>query len=194
VVAVLVVVAVAVAAVWLAGDGVVAQVAATALLVAGALGVILVLRQSQRAATAVWRDAVELRRELGGVHHQLVELRSQHQDLLAEVRSLRIELVAASQDTARSIQAATDQQAVLQHLLVPRQPVPDPVYPSMHLPLLRKAFATELPSTDPVSGIDDKAFADSYPDADETVSGEPFPSRPLLDLTASEIARLRPAN
>jgi hypothetical protein len=186
----LLVLAAAIAAVWWVGESLTVRVAATAVLVVVAFGAALAMRAAHQTTTALWREATERRRELVEVQRELVELRSQHVELLLELRALRVELAAASQETARSIQAATDQQALMRDLLTPRPPVPDPVYPSMHLPLVRAAFSSEVPPKEPAA----PPPSESYPQSDESSGGEPFPPRQLLDLTASEIARLRPAN
>jgi hypothetical protein len=64
------------------------------------------------------------------------------------------------------------------------------VYPSLHLPLVRAAFSTELP-TGPIATPRPAAPGLQR---ESTTGGEAHPPRQLLDLTASEIARLRPAN
>jgi hypothetical protein len=188
----LVVASLAVVAVWLVDDTWSVQAASTAVIVVVALAFVSSVRSANRASAAVWQEAVERRRELVEIQHELSELRSHHIELLLELRTLRNDLVEAAEQTARGIQVATDQRALMRDLLVPRSPAPDPVYPSMHLPLVRAAFSNQLP---PKPESDAQAsIQTSYPTSEDTGGSEPFPPRQLLDLTASEIARLRRAN
>jgi hypothetical protein len=187
----LVVVAAAVAAIWLVEDSLVTEVAATAIIGVVALAAALSLRSSHRITTGLWNEAMQRRRELVEVQHELGQLRSHQLELLLELRSLRAELSAMSEETARGLQLASDHRDLMHELLVPRQPVADPVYPSMHLPLVRAAFAAEVP---PAPSDNESRATDPYPESDDSSGNEPFPPRQLLDLTASEIARLRPAN
>jgi hypothetical protein len=172
-------------------DSLTTQVGVTGVIVLLVLMAGWVARTTHRAALAQWQTAVAHRQELSEVQHELSELRAQHLELLLELRSLRADVAAAADETARSIQAAEDQRALMHDLLVPRQPVADPVYPSMHLPLVRAAFAADLtprrPRVEPTAET-------TQPEGDDTGGSEPFPPKQLLDLTASEIARLRPAN
>jgi hypothetical protein len=186
----LVVVVGALAAVWLVDDAWAVEVGITVVIVAVALAFAWSVRSSYRITSELWQEALERRHEVADVQRELSELRVHHVELLLELRTLRVELLAASEETAKSIQVATDQRALMHYLLTPRQPVADPVYPSMHLPLVRAAFSAEVP-TKPLTT--DTSGQTSFPDSDDT-GGEPFPPRQLLDLTASEIARLRPAN
>lgn len=183
----------AVVGVWWADASLAVQVAATALIVLVAVGAFSAVRASRRATLGLWQDAAERRRELIALHRELGEMRSQQVEMFLELRALRVELVAANSETVRSLQVATDQHSLMRDLLVPRQPVPDPVYPSMHVPLVRAAFSAEV--------LPDEAPSESpaptsveVPESEDSSGGEPFPPRELLDLTASEIARLRPAN
>jgi hypothetical protein len=191
----LAVVVAAVAAIWLVEDSLVTEVAATAIIVLVSVAAAMSLRSSHQVTTALWNDTMERRRELADVHRELGQLRSQQVELLLELRSLRTELAALSDETARSLQLASDHRDLMHEMLVPRQPVADPVYPSMHLPLVRAAFSTEMtPTSQPAQSETESRLTDSYPERDESSGSEPFPPRQLLDLTASEIARLRPAN
>ena len=105
----------------------------------------------------------------------------------------RPEALSAAEQTVRSLRAATDQRDLMHELLTPRPRVADPVYPSLHLPLVRAAFSAEFPVPTEAAPTTEPVHED-YSAADETTGGEAFPPRQLLDLTASEIARLRPAN
>ena len=187
----LVVAIAAVSAVWFVDDSWVVEVGATAVVVLVALAFTSAVLTSHRTTTTLWNEAMERRHEMAELQRELSELRAHHVEMLLELRSLRVELMAASEETARSIQVATDQRALMHELLAPRQPVADPVYPSMHLPLVRAAFSAEVPTKPPTT---DTSSQTSYPDSDDTGGSEPFPPKQLLDLTASEIARLRPAN
>jgi hypothetical protein len=189
-VALLVVVA-AVSAVWLVDNSWVVEVGATVVVIVVALAFTNSVRSAYRTTTVLWQEAMERRHEMGEIQRELNELRAHHVEMLLELRALRVELMAASEETARSIQVATDQRSLMHELLAPRQPVADPVYPSMHLPLVRAAFSAEVPTKPPATQT---LAQTSYPDSDDTGGGEPFPPRQLLDLTASEIARLRAAN
>ena len=189
----LLLVATAVTAVWWADASVAIHVAATALIVLVALGAFLAIRASRRTTMSLWQDAAERRRELIALHHELGEMRSQQVEMFLELRALRVELAAASSETARTVQEATDQQSLIRDLLVPRQPVPDPVYPSMQVPLVRAAFAAEVVTDEPAPETPAPSSV-TMPESDDSFGEEPFPPREMLDLTASEIARLRPAN
>ena len=186
----LVVALVAVAAVWVVDDSLALRVGVTAVLVAIACGAAMSLRSTHRVGTTLWQEAIERRREVVEVEHELSQLQRQHVELLLELRTLRTELAAVSEETTRSLQAAAEQRAVVNELLMPRETVADAVYPSLHLPLVRAAFAAEVRPEEPVVAAGEAA----YPETDDSGGSEPFPPRQLLDLTASEIARLRPAN
>ena len=183
--------AAAVAAVWWVDASLAVRVAATAAIVLVAIGAFSAVRAARRTSTGLWQDAAERRRELVRVQRELGELRTQQVEMILELRLLRAELASASAETVRTVQAATDQQAIMRDLLVPRQPVPDPVYPSMHVPLVRAAFAADVPPpASPTPPTDDSDIRGS----EDSTGSEPLPPRELLDHTASEIARLRPAN
>jgi hypothetical protein len=182
--------AAAIAAVWLVDDSLAVQVGVTAIVVVLALAVAWSVRSTRNATRSLWDEVIQRRHELVEVQRELSALRGEHRELLLELRSLRAELTAATDGLSRDIRAASDQRALMHDLLVPRQPVADPVYPSLHLPLVRAAFSAQLPSQVPA----DVSGESRYPQTDETSGSEAFPPRQLLDLTASEIARLRPAN
>lgn len=179
----LVVAVATVVAVWLVDTKWIVQACVTALAVAALLALWSVSRTTRRQAQQLAieagqrsREQRHTRQQLAEVNTQLAELRAQHVELLLELRALREEGV---------------QQAMQYELLLPRATEPEPVYPSLQLPLVRAAFATELPPPP----ADPSPTESSYPLEREVTSGaEPQPPRQLLDLTASEIARLRPAN
>jgi hypothetical protein len=133
----------------------------------------------------MWDEAVERRREISEVTKQIAELRSQHVELLLELRAMRDE---------------ASETALMHDLLLTRSPEPDPVYPSLQLPLVRAAFAEELSPPDGVPTPRPAALGTRSPSSSggvphvETHGNEASDSRELLDLTASEIAQLRPAN
>lgn len=183
-----------IATVWVIDDRWALQAGVTGIVVMALVAVWAASRSSAHIADQLWRESVERRRELADTRRELAELKTQHVELLLELRAMREEFALAALATAHAAaQAATDeadQRALLRQLAQQRQPTLDPVYPSLHLPLVRAAFSTELPSgpiptpRPPAPGLR----------RESTTGGEAHPPRQLLDLTASEIARLRPAN
>jgi hypothetical protein len=190
----LLLVAAAIGAVWWVDASLAVRVAATAAILLVALGALTSVRASRHTSANLWQDAAERRRELVRVQRELGELRTQQREMVLELRALRSELAASAEETVRTVQVATDQQELMRELLAPRQPVPDPVYPSMHVPLVRAAFAAEVPPADPPEAPSVSSGDTARGGSEESSGGEPFPPRELLDLTASEIAQLRPAN
>ena len=182
--------AAAIAAVWLIDE--------TWALQAGVTGIVLLVlvalwvgtRASAATREQAWRESIAQRRELTEVRRELAELKSMHVELLLELRVMREEAALMAQDAARSARDDADQRALMRQLLQPRQTVHDPLYPSLQLPLVRAAFSTEL-ATDPVTT---PRSAPPGLQRESTTGHEAQPPRQLLDLTASEIARLRPAN
>jgi hypothetical protein len=186
----------AIGLVWVADESWVVQTGVTGVLVALVVVVAAVsgvARSSRKTTAALWQDAAQRRREFSDLHRELTELKAHHTELLLELREMRTELMASAQETTRQVEEATDQRALMHDLLVPRQPIADPVYPSLHLPLVRAAFSTELPVPPSREGVGTNARTD-LPGGEDVGGAEPQPPRQLLDLTASEIARLRPAN
>ena len=94
----LVLVIAAVGAVWLIDDSWVVEVGVTAVLVALA-GADLrsSVRSSHQITTALWHEATRDGMRLPTSHRELNQLRAQHVELLLELRSLRVELTAASE-------------------------------------------------------------------------------------------------
>lgn len=179
-----------VAAVWLIEDTWALQVGITGVVLLAVVGIWAVARSASRVGQQVWSESVERRRDLAETHHELSELKAQHIELLFELRAMRAE---STQMAAAAEQLASDdaeQLALMRQLMQPRQPVLDPVYPSLHLPLVRAAFSTELPA----GPIATPRPMSPRLQRESTTGGEPHPPRQLLDLTASEIAQLRPAN
>jgi len=197
----LVVAAAAISVIWVADESWVVQAGVTGVLVVLALVMVAVVRSSRKTATALWRDAMQrraelsaLERELSDFQRELTDLQSHHTELLLELRLMRTEIQASAEETSRQVEEATDQRALMHDILAPRLgPPADPVYPSLHLPLVRAAFSTELPEPPPHEVADTSARTD-LPGGADVGGSEPQPPRQLLDLTASEIARLRPAN
>lgn len=180
----------AVAAVWVVDDGWAVRAGVT-----GVVALVLVVlfishRASSRQAERYWNELAENRRETAETRRELAELKSQHVELLLEIRTMREEAVHLAEDAMRIAVDDAEQRALIRQMLQPRVPALDPVYPSLHLPLVRAAFSAELPAT-PVSTPRSPAPGLHR---ESTVGGEAQPARQLLDLTASEIARLRPAN
>jgi len=186
----LIVASAAIVAVWLVDDSIAVAAGVTGVVAVLVVFLALSLRSTHQVASAIWQEAMDRRAELLDLHREMSELRTQHLELLLELRALRAEVATSTEDTARNLLAASDQRALIQDLLIPRQPVADPIYPSLHLPLVRAAFSAELATevpTQPSAGSGQSKSA-------EISGAEAFPPRQLLDLTASEIARLRPAN
>lgn len=184
-----VVVAVAtVAATWAVDTAWAVQAGITGVAVLALVALWSVVRAGREQAERLATEANERRLEqqrtlklLAEAHTQLAELRSQQVQLLLELRTLR---------------ESGEQQAMMHELLLPRAMAPEPVYPSLQLPLVRAAFAAELtppspPAPEPVPTPEETS---RVLERDEVAGDEPRPARQLLDLTASEIARLRPAN
>jgi len=195
-----VVTAAAIGVVWVVGESWVVQAGVTCVLVTLAIVMSIGARSSRKTTTALWHDSMQRRREFSDLQRELCDLQrevsdlhSRHTELLLELRLMRTELLSTAEETARQVEEATDQRALMHDLLVPRQPVADPVYPSLHLPLVRAAFSTELPVPQSREGAGTSART-AFPAGEDVGGAEPKPPQQLLDLTASEIARLRPAN
>ena len=178
----LIVAAATVAAVWVVDTEWAVQVGVTGVALLALMALWSVSRAAHEHAERLAAEANERRREqqlalqlLADAHTELADLRARQVEMLLELQTLR---------------DASTEQTLMHELLLPRTPVPEPVYPSLQLPLVRAAFAAAL-SPEPVPNP--KQTATPLP-SEETSGDEPRPPRQLLDLTASEIARLRPAN
>ena len=182
--------AVAVAAVWLVDEAWALRTGVTGIVVLALVALWITTRSSSRQAEQYWNEAVQRRSETAQTHHELAELKRQHLELLLEIRTMREEAMQLSEEAARAASDDAEQRALMRQMLQPRASSLDPVYPSLHLPLVRAAFSSELPTT-PVATP--RPPAPGLP-RESTTGGEARPPRQLLDLTASEIARLRPAN
>lgn len=194
-----------IAAVWLVDESWAVQVGVTVIVVGLLVVLLAVVRASDTATAALWhqwgqqawQQSMERRRDMAELQNQFESAQAHHVDVIRELtlelRALRAESAATAFETARQLQAATDQRDLVHDLLVPRQPVADPVYPSLHLPLVRAAFAAEGTARPQVDSTSSGERGDSGV-SNDSQGTEPFPPRQLLDLTASEIARLRPAN
>jgi hypothetical protein len=197
--------AVGIATVWLVDETWAVQAGVTVVVVGLVVVLLAVVRATDTATSALWhqlgqqawQQSMDRRRELAELQSHFESVQVQQAELIRELtlelRALRTESASAAYETAQQLRAATDQRDLMHDLLVPRQPVADPVYPSLHLPLVRAAFSSEVaarPRTEPAASADrgDSAVGN------DSQGTEPFPPRQLLDLTASEIARLRPAN
>jgi len=181
-------------AIWVIDDAWTLQVGLTGIVVLVLVGLWAAVRSSTRAVEQLRRETLERRRGLAETQRQLAELKTQHVELLLELRAVRDQAARVAQEAAQAAaQLASDdadQRALIHQLTQPRRPVLDPVYPSLHLPLVRAAFSTEL-SSGPIAT---PRPAGPGLQRESTTGGEAHPPRQLLDLTASEIARLRPAN
>jgi hypothetical protein len=185
----LVVAVVAVSVVWIVDDAWQLRVAATGVLVTVVVAMFAAARSSSAAADRWRSESLHWRNELLEVQREVAELRTNQVELLLELRATRGDVLAAAHEAERREQARDDQQVLVRQLLAPRPAVADPVYPSLHLPLVRAAFSTELPASPPPP-----AAKGTVIEREESSGHEPMPPRQLLDLTASEIARLRAAN
>lgn len=171
-----------VAAVWAIDTEWAVQVGVTGVALLALMAVWSVSRAAHEQAERFAAEANERRREqqlalqlLAEAHSELADLRARQVEMLLELQTLR---------------DASTERTLMHELLLPRAPAPEPVYPSLQLPLVRAAFAAEL-TPEPVDSLQQTTAPLPI---EETSGDEPRPPRQLLDLTASEIARLRPAN
>lgn len=180
----------AIATVWLVDETWALRAGVTGIVALAVVALWILSRASSRQAQQAWIESVERRRESAETHRELAELKTQHLELLLELRVMREEAIQLTEEAARIASDDAEQRALMRQMLQPRGPALDPVYPSLQLPLVRAAFSTELPTT---------PIATPRPPApglrrESTTGGEAQPPRQLLDLTASEIARLRAVN
>ena len=174
----------AIAVLWLFDESWASKTVATCAVVLVFLAFVAISRASARQSRQLWDEAVERRHEISEVTRQIAQLHTQHVELLLELRAMREE---------------ASETALMHDLLLTRSPEPDAVYPSLQLPLVRAAFAEELSPPDGVPTPRPAALGTRSPASGgvphvETHGNEAHDSRELLDLTASEIAQLRPAN
>lgn len=124
--------------------------------------------------------------------HQLLsrrddELAQRH----AETRQLRLELHQVSEVNAGLAAELARLRAQVEGLVVPLPREPEPVYPALHLPLVRAAFAEDLP---PAVVYEPVRTPGEVPPAVQVDTGsDPVHGRRVLDLTAAEIRHLRKA-
>jgi FtsZ-interacting cell division protein ZipA len=180
----------AIAAVWVVDETWALRVGVTGIVLVVLAALWTSIRASRSLREQAWQESIARSRELAETRRELADLKAMHVELLLELRVMREEAAQLAQDAARSAEDDADQRALMRQLLQPRQAVHDPLYPSLHLPLVRAAFSTELP-TSPVAT---PRPAPPGLQRESTTGREAQPPRQLLDLTASEIARLRPAN
>jgi hypothetical protein len=109
-----------------------------------------------------------------------------------ELRELRVELARMDDaNTALASELARLREQVA-GLVAPVLSEPEPVYPSLHLPLVRAAFSEDLP---PVAVFEPTHVAAEVPPDLAVDSGsEPLQGRRVLDLTAGELQHLRKAS
>ena len=108
-----------------------------------------------------------------------------------EVHQLRQELSVVMQTNAELIVEMGRLRTEVEEMVQPVDTVPDPIYPSLHLPLVRAAFAEDLP---PVPAFDPVQEPAEVPPSIVVDGGsDPTRGRRVLDLTASEIRELRQA-
>jgi hypothetical protein len=109
-----------------------------------------------------------------------------------EMRVLRQELDVVRQTNAELVLEIGRLRTEIDQLVTPVESVPDPVYPSLHLPLVRAAFAEDLP---PTPGFEPVQVPVEVPPSVAVDGGsDPTTGRRVLDLTASEIRELRQAS
>ncbi len=112
-----------------------------------------------------------------------------------ESRAMQLELsllVQAQREMVLEISHLREQVA---NYVAPVVTIPEVAYPSLHVPLVRAAFAEEHAPAVPVPMAEPLVPAESASiDVSGDAGSDPTPPRQLLDLTASEIARLRHAN
>jgi len=160
-------------------------VAAASLLTDG----LTVLRASVAGLALVCLIAVVVAQRSG--RRQIAALGDEVDERSGEVRALRFELERVHlihSELADEVVGLRDQMA---EYVVPVPVAPEPIYPSLHLPLVRAAFAQELPPVTPLPRprrVTDSANVEADPGSDTV------PPRQLLDLTAREIASLRRAS
>jgi len=124
---------------------------------------------------------------------QIASLQAEVDNRTTEVRALHIELDRVHFIHFELAGEVVELREQMADYVMPVPVTPDPIYPSLHLPLVRAAFAEELPTT--TLRPQPLAVAESPNVEVEADSGsDTVPPRRLLDLTASEIARLRRAS
>lgn len=137
--------------------------------------VLLATRRSGRRQTHALADEVDRRtREVRSLRLELDRVSSAQFDLVTEVARLREEL---------------------SDFVAPVPATPDPIYPSLHLPLVRAAFAGEAPAPEPLRVSQPRPMSESaHVEVTADSGSDAEPHRELLDLTASEISRIRQAH
>ena len=132
------------------------------------------VQRSARRNTAVVSAVVTTHQEqIRTLTIELRRLHDMHDDLMAELVVVREEMA---------------------NYVTPVPATPDPVYPSLHLPLVRAAFAEELPTVRTAPQPPAVRGESNRVNVDADAGSDPSRTKQLLDLTASEIARLRRAN
>jgi len=141
----------------------------SAVVVAAALAVVssfLAWRASQRTIDRSRAEARAVQAQLADVRRELVAVHDVGLSLSAEVAWLR---------------------AQLQEYVLPISGSPEPVYPSLHLPLVRAAFGVEPLPVDAARPVPAPFEVPPTISADSGSEGRPH--RQLVDLTAEPIAR-----
>lgn len=137
----------------------------------------------------------------GGLVSQLAHrstlsaLRSEANERTAQTRMLLVELERVHLVHSDLLYEVSGLREHLAQYVAPVLVAPEPVYPSLQLPLVRAAFAGE--SVAPAARLPRPShrMGERLNVAVETDSGsDPMPSRRLLDLTPNDIAELRSAN
>ena len=144
------------------------QVSVVVALAIGALAVLGMLLQSRalanlRRSWLMERDVA--RREMTELRLELSRQRQLHESVLTELTLLRSELT---------------------EYVVPLSGEPDPVYPSLHLPLVRAAFAPTSTDAEILTYTPPVPPSEVPPAVSADSGSEGLPSRHLLDLTVAQ--------
>jgi hypothetical protein len=129
-----------------------------------------------------------------GRQSQVAQLQNEVAGRQAEARALRIELERVHTihyELSVEVSHLRDQ---MSQYVVPVPTPPEPIYPSLHLPLVRAAFAQEVPPVRITPKSPQPAGERPQIGVEADSGSDTIAPRQLLDLTASEIASLRRAN
>lgn len=160
------------AAAWLADTLEVLRAAVVGLAVLCVLTVWLTRTSGRRSTAALQLAIDQSQTQSRSLRLEVEQLTSVHTELVLEIVRLREQVTG---------------------YVAPVPSAPEPIYPSLHLPLVRAAFSEELDPIAPGPEVVERSD-DASVDVEGDGGFDPRAPRQLLDLTASEIARLRPAN
>ena len=148
------------------------RVAVAALALLCVIAVYISQRAGRRQIAALGREVDRRSTEVRALRFELDRVQVIHFELVDEVVRLREEMA---------------------DYLVPVVSAPEPIYPSLHLPLVRAAFSTEVPPAVPLPRPR-RSTEPRNVEVQADSGSDTVPPRQLLDLTASEIALLRRAS